>query len=270
MDMETKITKKMNSSKKETQKNNPQNSWGGVADWYDSYLETNKDSYQEKVIAPNLMRLLDIKKGTRILDLACGQGFFSRKFKTAGAVVTGVDISAELVAVAKKHSQGIEYFVSHAHKLSFLKDNSFDVVTIVLAIQNIEELNLVFNETRRVLAPSGRLILILNHPAFRVPKRSDWGFDPKSGTQYRRIDGYLSSTKNTIVMHPGMKDSEETISYHRSLQDFFKAFSKSNLAVTRLEEWISHKKSEQGPRQKAEDLARKEIPLFLMLEAKKL
>ena len=71
-------------------------------------------------------------------------------------------------------------------------------------------------------------------------------------------------------MHPGMKDSEETISYHRSLQDFFKAFSKSNLAVTRLEEWISHKKSEQGPRQKAEDLARKEIPLFLMLEAKKL
>ena len=56
-------------------------SWGGVADWYDSYLETNPDSYQEKVIAPNLLRLIDIKKGMKILDLACGQGFFSRKFK---------------------------------------------------------------------------------------------------------------------------------------------------------------------------------------------
>jgi len=270
MDTEKRTINKMNSSKKEQKKNNPQNSWGEVALWYDSYLETNKDSYQEKVIAPNLLRLLDIKKGMRVLDLACGQGFFSRKFKTAGAVVTGVDISAELIATAKKHSQGIEYFVAPAHKLGFLKDNSFDVITIVLAIQNIEELNLVFAESRRVLAPKGRLILILNHPAFRIPKRSDWGFDPKSGTQYRRIDGYLSSTKNTIVMHPSMKDSEETISYHRSLQDFFKAFSKSHFAVTRLEEWISHKVSEKGPRQKAEDLARKEIPLFLMLEAQKI
>ena len=36
-------------------------SWGGVAEWYDNYLETNKDSYQEKVIAPNILRILDIK-----------------------------------------------------------------------------------------------------------------------------------------------------------------------------------------------------------------
>ncbi len=261
---------KANVPKKEPKKNNPQNSWGGVADWYDSYLETNKDSYQEKVIAPNLLRLMDITKGMRVLDLACGQGFFSRKFKNAGAVVAGVDISKELIITAKKHSEGIEYVVSPAHKLSFLNNASFDIVTIILAIQNIAELHEVFVEANRVLVSGGRLILVLNHPAFRVPKRSDWGFDPRGGVQYRRVDGYLSQTTNTIVMHPGIKDSEETISYHRSLQDFFKAFSKAGFVVSRLEEWISHKKSETGPRQKAEDLARKEIPLFLMLEAKKM
>jgi hypothetical protein len=38
--------------------------------------------------------------------------------------------------------------------------------------------------------------------------------------------------------------------------------------VTMLEEWNSHRKSEPGPRAKAEDLARKEIPLFLCLVAK--
>ena len=42
--------------------------------------------------------------------------------------------------------------------------------------------------------------------------------------------------------------------------------TKAGLAITRLEEWISHKKSEEGPRATAEDVARKEIPLFLMLE----
>ena len=244
-------------------------SWGGVADWYDSYLETNKDSYQEQVIAPNLLRLLDIKKGMKILDLACGQGFFSRKFKALGATVTGVDISTELIITAKKHSEGIEYIVSPAHKISFIKDASVDAITIVLAIQNIEEIAEVFAHAQRVLVKRGRLIMVLNHPTFRVPKRSDWGFDPRDGKQYRRVDGYLSRTTNTIVMNPGKEKSEETISYHRSLQDFFKALNKAGLAVTRLEEWISHKKSQNGPRQKAEDLARKEIPLFMMIEAKK-
>ena len=69
-------------------------------------------------------------------------------------------------------------------------------------------------------------------------------------------------------MHPGEEKSEQTFSYHRSLQDFFKALAKNGFVVSRLEEWISHKISERGPRQAAEDIARKEIPLFLMLEAK--
>ena len=262
------MQKKRDSKKQNIQKT-PQNSWGGVADWYNEYLETNKDSYQEKVIAPNLLRILDIKKGMRIADVACGQGFFARKFKTEGAHVIGSDISFELVASAKKHSNDIEYVVSPAHKLPFLKDESIDVVTIVLAIQNIKEMDLVFKEVYRVLAKGGRLILVINHPAFRIPKRSSWEFDEKNNKQYRRIDGYLTENKNVIVMHPGQTGSEETISYHRSLQDFFKTFYKTNFAVTRLEEWISHKKSERGLRQIAEDTARKEIPMFMMIEAKK-
>lgn len=244
-------------------------SWGGVSDWYDNYLETNKDSYQEKVIGPGLLRLLDIKKGARILDLACGQGFFSRKFAAAGAAVVGADISKELIEAAKKRSTDIEFHATPANKLGFAKDATFDAVTIVLAIQNIENMLGVFTEAQRVLKPGGRMILVLNHPLFRIPKRSSWGFDTENMIQYRRIDAYLSSTTNKILMHPGQPASAATISYHRSLQEFFKALNKAGFAVSRLEEWNSHKKSEAGPRQKAEDTARKEIPLFMMLEAKK-
>lgn len=244
-------------------------SWGAVAKWYDNYLETGSDSYQEKVVAPNLIRILEIKKGMKVLDNACGQGFFSRKFKTLGADVTGADISSELIAQAKKHGEGIVFHATPADKLPFAKDGTFDVVTIVLAIQNISDMQSVFAECSRVLKKGGRLVLVLNHPTFRIPKRSSWDFDPRSGMQYRRIDGYLSSEKVSIVMNPGQAKSESTISYHRPLQEFFKALSKSGLTVARLEEWISHKKSEKGPRQKAEDLSRKEIPLFMMIEAVK-
>jgi len=68
-------------------------------------------------------------------------------------------------------------------------------------------------------------------------------------------------------MHPGDAPGEFTISFNRPLQYYFKAINKAGMAVGRLEEWNSHKKSEAGPRAKAEDIARKEIPLFLMMEA---
>jgi ubiquinone/menaquinone biosynthesis C-methylase UbiE len=245
-------------------------SWGEVAEWYGSYLENNEDSYQRKVILPNLLRLLDLKKGIRMLDIACGQGFFSREFAKTGATVVGADISAELIESARKLSpKEIEFHVAPAHQLAFAKDSTVDAATIVLAAQNIENIQQAFEEAKRVLKPGGRLLIVMMHPAFRVPKRTSWGFDDAAGIQYRRIDGYLSSSRSELLVHPGKKDSPVTVSYHRSMQDFSKALFKSGFAITRFEEWISHRNSEKGPRQKAEDLSRKEIPLFLALEARK-
>lgn len=248
-------------------KKDPDTSWGPVADWYDEHLEYDKDTYHAAVIAPNLKRILDPQPGLRVLDIACGQGYFARLFAESGALVTGTDISPELIALARQKSSAVSYHVSPADDLSFASVRSFDAATIVLAIQNIENIAEVFAEAKRVLKPGGRLVLVMNHPAFRIPKRTSWGWDEEAKRQYRRVDGYLSAAAVPIEMHPGFAQSATTLSYHRSLQDFFKALSKAGFAVTRLEEWISHKKSEKGPRQAAEDAARKEIPMFLMLEA---
>lgn len=241
-------------------------SWGGVADWYDEHLG-GEDTYQAKVIAPNLMRILAIKKGERVLDLACGQGYFAREVKKFSDQVVGADISKELVQKAKAQTPGVVFHATPAHKLGFAKHGEFDAVLCVLALQNMEDIGRVFKEVKRVLKPGGRFVFVLNHPAFRVLKRSSWGWDEETRAQYRRIDSYLSSAKVSVDMAPGKARSEKTVSYHRSLQDFFKALHGAGLAVTRLEEWISHKSSQKGPRQKAEDTARKEIPLFMCIEA---
>ena len=244
-----------------------QTSWGKVAGWYDNMLESG-DTYQEKVILPNLLRLLAPKKGLRVLDLACGQGYFSRAFAEKGALVVGADISPELIKKAQAHSpKEIQYLVASADNLGLLKDKSFDAVVIVLALQNIANIDGTLSESRRLLDAGGRLLLVLNHPAFRVPKQSEWGFDEKKQVQYRRIDAYLSESQVQIDMHPGKQGGPSTLSFHRSLQVYFKALGKQGFAVTRLEEWISHRSSELGPRAKAEDRARKEVPLFLFLEA---
>ncbi|NQV88314.1 MAG: class I SAM-dependent methyltransferase [Parcubacteria group bacterium] len=246
-------------------------SWGNVAEWYDSHLSNDKDSYHNQVILPNLLRLMIIEEKERVLDLACGTGFFSQAFSKAGAYVIGIDISKELISIAQKNSlENSKFFVSSSHDLSMIKDGTIDKVVVVLAIQNIEKIRETFLECFRVLQPKGKMFIVMNHPAFRIPKGSSWGWDGTAEKQYRRIDAYLSETRAEIEMHPGGKQSEQTISFHRSLQYYFKLFTNSGFAATRLEEWISHKKSESGPRQKEEDRMRKEIPLFLFVELTKI
>ncbi|HEY1037381.1 MAG TPA: methyltransferase domain-containing protein [Candidatus Paceibacterota bacterium] len=259
-------------------------SWGKVADWYDEYLDSD-DSYQKAVILPNLLRILDPKKSDTMLDIACGQGFFTERFARNASKVFASDISGELVGKAQRRfaGEGIKnasFYVKPAHDLSFLPAGSIDKATCVLAAQNIKELDGMFKEAARAITKGGKLVLVLNHPSFRVPQGSDWHFnndvarkehDPNVGKQGRVVYQYLNEAMIKIDMNPGTKQGEGkkqfTISYHRPLQVFVKWLTKHGFAVTRIEEWSSHKKSQPGPKAKAEDAARKEIPLFMCIEA---
>ena len=275
------------SSKKET-------GWGKVADWYHETVE-DKASYQRDLILPNLLRLLDIKQGRRVLDLGCGEGLFTRRFAKAGAEVTAIDIAPELVMIAKREAANESehykfqprFFVSDAAAIPVVVDATQDIVVINLALQNIEDVSRVFKECARVLKTGGKLFIVLNHPAFRIPKASGWGWTgdanhksqitnraDEATVQFRRVDKYMSELRQKIDMTPSASAqgaaSESTISFHRPLQYFVKLLGKAGLAVVNMEEWVSNKKSQEGPRAMAENVARNEIPLFMMLEVKKL
>lgn len=245
-------------------------SWGNVASWYHEMLESGEGTFQKDVILPNLLRLLDIKKGQTVLDLACGTGFFAREFCKLGAKVIGVDVGKELIEIAKKNSDAkIQYVVSSADDLRFLLKESLDAIVIVLALQNIENVNGVLKECKRILKPNGKLFVVLNHPAFRIPKSSEWGWDEENMVQYRRVDAYVSEKQIKIEMHPGENKNITTISFHRPLQYYFKMFNKNNLCVTKMEEWISNRVGPRGRKFAASEKARKEIPIFMVMEIMK-
>src|SRR3989344_9495593 len=95
-----------------TSKQNKSTSWGRSAEWYRKLLG-EEGTYQRDVILPNLLRVLEIKKGEIILDLGCGTGFFAREFYKLGARVAGVDVSKAMIEIARKNSpHGIEYRIS--------------------------------------------------------------------------------------------------------------------------------------------------------------
>ena len=72
------------SNKKET-------SWGGVAEWYDQMIETDPDSYQAKVILPNIIRILDPKPGM-IVDFSGMRG----RIQSVAAGRTRIDFNNPL------------------------------------------------------------------------------------------------------------------------------------------------------------------------------
>ena len=267
-------------------------SWGGEALWYDDYLSL-EDSYQKQVILPNILRIIDPKPNKKILDLACGQGFFSESMIDKGANVIGVDISKELIALANnklsKKSSASSFIISPADKIisAGVKENSCDSAMCILAAQNIKEFDVAIKEVSKVLKPKSKFVIVLNHPCFRVPKNSDWYFDAegggpegdpsyiikngkKTGRIGRVIYSYMSEGVIKIDMHPGEVDRRKksyTTSFHRSLQIYSKWLANAGFAISRIEEWVSHKKSNAGTREEADKRAKKEIPLFMCIEA---
>lgn len=247
-------------------KRSPQTSWGKEALWYREHLEAD-DTYHAKVILPNLERMVAPESRMQILEIGGGEGFIARALARMGASVTVTDIAPELIRIGEEKGGGVTYRVSRAEDLRWASPHSYDVVLAVLTLQNMEKIEPVFTEVARVLKKDGRFICVLNHPIFRIPKVTAWGYDEGTKTQYRRIDAYLSSRRAEMDMHPGRTGKKSvTYSFHRSLQDYMKAFRAAGMSIVRLEEWISHKVSEPGPRAKAENTARTEFPLFMAIE----
>lgn len=251
-------------------------SWGSVASWYNTLLEEGEGTYQKELILPNLFRCMALNKNETILDLGCGQGFFGRELAKRDINAIGIDVAKELIQYAKKNTpkeleSRIRWCEAKADERIPLKEESVDKIIAVLSLQNMENIPEAIHECMRVIKKTGKLYIVLNHPAFRVPKASSWGWDEKNTIQYRRVDAYLGERREKIKMHPSKgKKSATTYSFHRPLQYYIKVLKKNNFCITSLEEWNSHKRSEPGPRAKAENEARKEIPLFLFLEATKI
>lgn len=244
--------------------------WGRVAAWYDQLVGGGGSDFHRHVVLPGVQRLLGEAKGKAVLDVACGQGVLCRVLAQQGAEVTGVDAAAELIDAARSHANlPIRYHVADARELDFLPAGAFDAATCVLAIQNIHPIQGVFDTVSRRLKAGGRFVVVMMHPCFRGAKESSWGWDDEKKVQYRRVDRYMVPRRAPIFAAPGKKDGNYTWTFHKPIEEYVKACRKAGLLIDALEEWCSHKVSDSGPRAHAENVSRKEIPMFLAIRALK-
>lgn len=120
------------------------------------------NAYYER---PEMLRLAGDVAGRRILDAGCGSGPLSAALRANGSVVTGFDVSAAMVDLARQRlGEDADLHVADLAAPLPFGDAEFDDVVASLVLHYLEDWSGALAELRRVLKPGGRLILSVNHP----------------------------------------------------------------------------------------------------------
>lgn len=242
-------------------------SWQKAAPWYNNLVRDEGHYYHEHLILPNSIRLLNLKSGDSVLDVGCGQGVLAKAISKDVNYI-GIDSSSEMIKFAQRSNQNNwhKYLVLDVMREIRLNKNDFSHAVMILSLQNMEFPDKVFANISRNLASGGKLLLVLNHPCFRIPRQSSWGTDEVNKLQYRRINRYLSFLKIPININPSNKNSSLTWSFHYPLSSYSEDLLKNGFMIEKIEEWSSDKES-RGKTAKMENRGRAEIPLFMAILA---
>lgn len=244
-------------------------SWEKEGSWYAKSTAGKGHYFHEHVVIPNTVRLLKLGQQSSLLDLACGSGVLGRAIPQHVPYV-GIDMAPSLIVEAKRQDKNTNHTYLTADVTEKLPtDARFNRAAIILALQNIKEPQRVLENIAKHMDENGVLVMVLNHPAFRIPRQSSWGIDEQNKMQFRRVNIYMSPLEIPITMHPGIAQSSVTWSYHLPLSAYTDMLDRNGFVIKRLEEWASDKVS-QGTKQKMENRARSEFPLFLAIQAIKL
>lgn len=127
--------------------------WNRYAPSYDRQI-----AFFERVQFAGGREWLGARARGRVLEVAIGTGR-SLPFYPADVTVTGVDLSAEMLALARRRSRSVVLLEGDAEQLP-VDDGCFDTVVCALSLCSIPDPAAAIAEMRRVLVPGGRLLLL--------------------------------------------------------------------------------------------------------------
>ncbi len=216
---------------------------------YDPIAEQYKRSKQQPwrtyIECFTLMELVGDPRGKAVLDVACGEGFYTRMIRERGAArVTGVDMSLGMIDLARRqeaqHQLGIDYVVGDAREWS--QTDQFDLTVAAYLLnyaRNRDELQAMCDGIARSLKPDGRFVSVNGNPALTfpvAPSYSKYGFETSVAGDWQ--EG--TPIKWTFYLSDGPFDIEN---YHLNVAAHEEAFRKSGFREVR---WHAPRLSPEG------------------------
>lgn len=157
------------------------------------YQRSKLQPWRQHIECHTLFRLLGDLAGKAVLDLACGEGFYTRLLRHAGAArVVGVDISRGMIELARaqeiQEPLGIEYVIQDVKQLQL--PDQFDLVVagyLLNYASTLAELLQMCQAISRSLKPGGRFVTVNNNPD-----------EPPAHFATNRPYGFLKSTAGEL------------------------------------------------------------------------
>jgi RimJ/RimL family protein N-acetyltransferase/ubiquinone/menaquinone biosynthesis C-methylase UbiE len=197
------------------------NDYDGFAEAYTTENEANLvNAHYER---PAMLALAGDVTGRRILDAGCGAGPLTAALRERGALVTGIDSSAEMLALAKRRlGPDVALQVVDLRDPLPFENGTFDDVMASLVLHYLPDWEPTLTELRRVLKPHGRLILSIEHPIIAYMIQ-----DP--------LPDYLATNSYSFEWTFGGRVMPMTF-WRRPLQAMFDAFTSAGFHLSLITE----------------------------------
>ncbi len=223
------------------------NQWDNAAARYMADQEKSEFAEGNRRIVEERFKQLH---GKKVLDLGCGYGVYADYFKSIGAEVIGVDGSEKMIEIAGERYPAVDFSVMDITAPLAFEDDRFDVVFSNQVLMDVENIDFVFSECRRILKMGGILYYSIVHPAFYGGR---WLKDPNGGGYAKAIDKYIKPYQFTNGFWG------ETEHFHRPLSRYLNAAASNGLMLKETWEPVSYDGIDKNS----------DLPLFFFAEYRK-
>lgn len=222
--------------------------WDANAAFWDDRMAEGNDFHRE-LVAPAAERLLDLKPGEEVLEIACGTGQFSRAMAELGVKVLATDFSEGMLERAERRSEqrpelkpNLTYQLVDATDeaaMLALGEGRFDAAVCNMGIMDMAEIEPMLRALRRLLKPEGRFVFTIMHPAFNsMGTRLCVEEEDRDGelveTHSIRVISYL-----TVGDRKGLAMRGQPVAqwyFHRPLNELFDACFAAGFVMDGIEE----------------------------------
>jgi 2-polyprenyl-3-methyl-5-hydroxy-6-metoxy-1,4-benzoquinol methylase len=219
--------------------------WDSIAEWWDDKIGEG-NSFQDYLIEPSSERLLELKPGERVLDIACGAGRFTRRMAAQGVTILAIDHSVKFINRAKQrstdYSDKIEYrLVDAADKAALLAlgKKEFDAAVCTMAIMDMSSIEPMISALPELLKPGGRFVFSVAHPAFNSGTTRIIAEEVYEDGDLKSVSGVKLTDYSRAFMHKGVGikgQSEPQYYFHRPISMLFNTCFKHGFVLDGIEE----------------------------------